>query len=197
MAAVRLFAFLLCLGLAAATAHAQLLPTAKADDIVTAVPSAFAGAGATPALTREVTRAFAPRWRASFGFLSDPEQTWNDIVRYDQTLAFGTSPDGATRDNWRQFLGFSYSPIDNVSLLGGIARSGGFLGKGDGFSPTGYERLRVSSGLAWTVGDWGLGGSFSFIPAGAARVPGYEGYFPSQGSTSATMLFALTVTRHF
>jgi hypothetical protein len=141
-----------------------------------------------------ISRTFAPRWKASYalGRNEDTDLT-AALVRYDQTLAYGTRSDAASRDSWRHFLGVEYQAGDGVSLLGGIAKSNGNAS----LAPTGYEKLRLNAGARWRGQSWGLDGAFSFIPTGASRYPGDSGYIPSAGGSGMTYLFSLTVSRRF
>jgi len=190
--------------LVASPAAAQEVLPPAVQPFVEPAPFLFHGADSSPVEIRGVTRALAPRLSASYGLgLADETALSAEFLRHDQTLAFGTRSDGASRENWRHFLGLQYAPTDSVSLVGGIAKLGGVAGgKGASLSPTGYERLRFNSGAHWNWDGLGLEGwaadtSFSFIPTGANRVPSDAGFFPGMGNSSATWLFSFTVSRRF
>lgn len=139
------------------------------------------------------------RWRASYGLglAEETALTWT-AVRSDQTLAYGTRSDGEVRRDWRHFLGLEYAPFEGFSLLGGIAKAGGLSGgKGSSTSPTGYERLRLNLGARWRSEDWGIDGSFAFIPTGAGRVPSDASFLPGSGGGGSTYYLSLTVSRRF
>lgn len=139
------------------------------------------------------------RWRASYGLglAQETGLTWT-AARFDQTLAFGTRSDGEVRRDWRHFLGLEYSPVQSISLLGGIAKAGGLSGgKGSSTSPTGYERLRLNLGARWRGEDWGIDGSFAFIPTGAGRVPSDASFLPGTGGGGSTYYLSLSVSRRF
>ncbi|HXC50086.1 MAG TPA: hypothetical protein VN634_04325 [Candidatus Limnocylindrales bacterium] len=154
------------------------------------------GSTSDDALIHGISRKIAPRLKASYGLgLAEETDLTSAFLRYDQTLAYGTRSDPGSRENWRHFLGLEYSPFRRFSLVGGIAKAGGLRG---GFSPTGYERLRLNTGLRWAGENWGLDGSFSYIPTGTSHYPGDAGYMPGPGSGSnPTYFFSLSVTRRF
>lgn len=143
------------------------------------------------------SRSFAPRWKASYGLgLVEETNLTSSILRYDQTLGYGTRSDRAQRETWRHFLGVEYSPFRSFSVLGGIAKSGG--NNRASFSPTGYEKLRINAGLRWSFAEnWGVDGSFSFIPTGASRLPNDTFYVPGMGSSDPTYFLSLSVSRRF
>lgn len=139
------------------------------------------------------------RWKASYGLglAEETGMTWT-AARFDQSLAFGTRHDGEFRNDWRHFLGLEYAPTGGVSLLGGIAKAGGLSGgKGSSTSPTGYERLRLNLGARWRSEDWGVDGSFSFIPTGVGRVPSDAPFLPGSGGGGSTYYLSLTFSRRF
>jgi hypothetical protein len=139
------------------------------------------------------------RWKASYGLgLADETALSWSLVRYDQTLAFGTRRDGERRDDWRHFLGLEFAPFDGFSFVGGIAKAGGLSGnKGSSASPTGYERLRLNAGARWHDEDWSVDGAFSFIPTGASRVPSDASFVPGTGGGGSTYFLSLSVSRRF
>ena len=151
------------------------------------------------ALIHGFSRRIAPRLRASYGVgLAEETDLTSTLLRYDHTLAYGTRSDRSSRDNWRHFLGLEYSPLKNFSVMGGIAKkAGGLNGNRGGFSPTGYERLRLNAGMRWAVEDWSVDGLFAFIPTGASRYPGDASYVPGTGSSGATYFLSLSVSRRF
>lgn len=139
------------------------------------------------------------RWKASYGLgLADETGLSWSAVRYDQTLAFGTRRDGETRNEWRHFFGLEYAPFGGFSFVGGIAKAGGLWGgKGSSTSPTGYEKLRLNAGARWRGEDWGIDGSFAFIPTGAGRVPSDAAFVPGGGGGGATYFLSLSLSRRF
>jgi hypothetical protein len=148
---------------------------------------------------RLVSREFAPRWTASYGMAPADQTslTWA-YLRYDSSRAFGTSNDASSRDRWRQFLGVQYAAGDDVTLAGGIARAAGVPGvKASGLWPSGYERMRLSTSARWLREPWALDGTFSFIPAGASRVPGDASFVPGANDSSATYFVAVTISLQF
>lgn len=139
------------------------------------------------------------RWKASYGLglADDTGLTWQ-AQRFDQTLAFGTRHDGETRNDWRHFLGLEYAPFEGFSFLGGLAKAGGLWGgKGSSTSPSGYEKLRLNAGARWRGEDWGVDGSFAFIPTGVSRVPSDAAFFPGGGGGGATWFLSLSISRRF
>lgn len=171
---------------------------AKSEDVVSAIPNTFAEHGAAAVELHGITRNIAPRWKASYGLgLADQTDLTSTMLRFDQTLAYGTRSDSASRESWRHFLGLEYSPLPGFSLLGGVAKSTGRSGSRGSGLPTGYERLRLNAGARWASGDWGVESGFSFIPTGVGRIPGDAGYLPGMGNSSSTYLFSLTFTRRF
>ena len=144
------------------------------------------------------SRKISPRWTASYGYgLAEETDLTSSYLRYDHTLAYGTRTDRTSRENWRHFLGLEYSPIRNLSVLGGIAKSSGMTGSRTGFSPSGYERLRLNAGVRWTDDTWGVDAAFSFIPTGAGRVPGDAHHVPGMGNSEATYFGAVSIFRRF
>lgn len=150
-----------------------------------------------------VSHTLAPGWKASYGLgLADETALSSAFLRLDELIDSGELNARGARENWRHFLGLEYTPVAGFDVLGGIAKSSGVNGNGGGFAPSGYERLRLNSGLRWRGDDWGLDGwgvdsSFSFIPNGPTRWPGDAGFLPSMGGTGPTWLFALSVSRRF
>lgn len=143
-----------------------------------------------------IAQPIAPRWKASYGLgRTDETALSSAFLRLDDFLDSGVLDSRGSRDNWRHFLGLEYAPMNGVVLLGGIAKSGGI--KNASITPTGYERLRLNTGARWRGDDWGLDGSFAFIPTGAGRVPGDAGFFPGMGGSGSTWLLSLTVSRRF
>jgi hypothetical protein len=51
--------------------------------------------------------------------------------------------------------------------------------------------------MRWSIGDWGVDGSFSFIPTGPSRFPGDAGYMPGMGGSDPTYFMSLSVSRRF
>lgn len=144
-----------------------------------------------------VSRAFAPRLQAIYGLgLADETSLSNAFLRLDEQFAIDPLSDRYSRDNWRHFLGMQLDAGDGFLLHGGVAKSSGVSGNRFVY-PTGYERLRLSTGARWKGEDWGLDSSFSFIPTGATRVPGDAGFVPGMGQSEATWLFAFSVVRWF
>jgi hypothetical protein len=152
------------------------------------------------------SRAFAHNWKATYG-IGDADDTtlYSQFLRLEEFRHRDELEDRFSRDNWRHFLGIEYEPVRSFSLLGGIAKSSGANGRGGlalALAPTGYERLRLSSGVRWRGDDWGFEGwnvdsSFSYIPTGATRVPGDAGFVPGMGGSGPTWLMSLTVSRRF
>lgn len=143
-----------------------------------------------------LTRSLVPGLRATYGLGLAEETNLNAMfLRFDRMLLEADPADRSSRDLWRHFLGVEYAPANGVALLGGIAKSGG--AGGGNFSPTGYERLRLSTGARWRGEDWGLDGSFAFIPTGATRYPGDAGFLPGTGGSGSTWLLSLTISRRF
>ena len=159
----------------------------------------FRDSGTGAEFIHGISRTIAPGWTASYGVgLAEETSLSSSYLRFDQTLAYGTRNDRTSRDNWRHFLGVEYSPVEHFSFLGGIAKASGITGyRGASTSPTGYERLRLNAGARWVGENWGLDGSFSFIPNGASRFPGDAGYIPGLGDSDPTFFFSLTVSRRF
>lgn len=156
-------------------------------------------ASLAPAAIEGIRLPLSSRWKASYGLglAADTGLTWT-TARFDQSLAFGTRHDGAVREDWRHFLGLEYEAVDGFSVMGGIAKAGGLSGgKANSTSPTGYERLRLNAGARWRGEAWGIDGSFSFIPTGAARVPSDASFLPGTGGGGSTYYLSLTVSRRF
>ena len=194
-----MFAVIFCARPAAAEEVVVAHDLVTSQDLVLPSPYLFTETVGGPVELHGVTRALAPGWTASYGIgLADETALSWSYLRYDSTLSYGASGDAASRDNWRHFLGVEYAPVEGMTLLGGIAKAGGMTGnKGAGLSPTGYERLRLSTGARWRGESWGIDGTFSFIPTGATRVPGDAGFLPGMGNSEATYLFSLTISRRF
>ena len=146
-----------------------------------------------------VTRPLAPGWKASYGLgLADETALSTAFLRLDELFDSGELDARGSRENWRHFLGLEFAPMNGVALLGGIARAGGVNGhKGAALAPTGYERLRLSTGARWRGDQWGLDGSFAFIPTGVDHAPNDAGFFPGMGDSGPTWLLSLTVSRRF
>ena len=197
---------------------AAILPFLLGAMLAVAVPGAFAQSisqGVTqdiaPILSPPPSASLVPpsiegirlpltsRWRASYGLgLADETGlTWS-AMHFDQTLAFGTRSDGESRNEWRHFFGLEYAPFGGFSFIGGIAKAGGIWGgKGTSTAPTGYEKLRLSAGARWRGEDWGVDGSFAFIPTGAGRMPSDASFVPGGGGGDATYFLSLSVSRRF
>jgi hypothetical protein len=189
----------LCLGLLALSATILFgVCTAKAEDVVSAIPNSFVEHGASAVELHGLTRVIAPHWKASYGLgLAEQTDLTSAMLRFDHTLAYGTRSDTVSRDHWRHFLGVEYTPAPGFSLIGGFAKSSGKSGGASSGLPSGYERLRFNTGARWRSGDWGIESGFSFIPSGAGRLPGDAGYLPGMGSSSSTYLFSLSFSRRF
>ncbi len=192
---------ILLLSLALATvARAQLLPEPEEID---AAPKLLYRTGAAMPRIYGVSHSLAPGWKASYGLgLADETALSSSFLRLDELIDGGELHMRGARENWRHFLGIEYTPLAGLDVLGGIAKSGSVNGNGGGLAPTGYERLRLNSGVRWRGDEWGLEGwgldsSFSFIPNGPTRWPGDTGYLPSMGGTGPTWLLSLTVSRNF
>ena len=82
--------------------------------------------------------------------------------------------------------------------MGGIAKAGGLWGgKGSSASPTGYEKLRLNAGARWRSENWGIDGTFAFIPTGAGRVPSDASFVPGGGGGGSTYFLSLSLSRRF
>ena len=164
------------------------------------LPGAYAGA---PAIYG-TSRLLANGWKATYG-IGDADDTalYSTFLRLEEFRHRDELEGRMSRDNWRHFLGVEYEPVRSFSLIGGIAKASGVSNsKGIALAPTGYERLRLNTGLRWRGDDWGLEGwgvdtSFSFIPTGAVRVLGDSGFMPGMGDSGPTWLMSLTVSRRF
>lgn len=179
-----------CLAMAARPGGAL----AEGDGGVAAVH--FSGITSASPPVYGLTRSLVPGFRATYGLGLAEETNLNAMfLRFDRVLLEADPADRNSRDLWRHFLGVEFAPADGVALLGGIAKSGG--AGGGNFSPTGYERLRLSTGARWRGEDWGLDGSFAFIPTGATRYPGDAGFLPGTGGSGSTWLLSFTVSRRF
>lgn len=190
-------AFSLALSIAPATnACAQQLAPAPLPDLA---PVQLYDTGAFMPRIYGVAQPIAPRWKASYGLGREDETALaSSFFRLDEFLDSGGLHARGSRENWRHFLGLEYAPMKGVSVLGGIAKSGGINGnKGASLAPTGYERLRLNAGARWRGDDWGLDTGFAFIPTGAVRVPGDAGFFPGMGGSGSTWLWSFTVSRRF
>src|SRR5690349_13282108 len=120
------------------------------------LPGAFAGA---PAIYG-TSRLLAPGWKATYG-IGDADDTalYSTFLRLEEFRHRDELEGRMSRDNWRHFLGIEYEPVRSFSLIGGIAKSSGVTNsKGIALAPTGYERLRLNTGLRWRGDDWGLEG---------------------------------------
>jgi hypothetical protein len=166
---------------------------------VIAAPSLLYDTGAGMPRIYGIARPLAPHWKASYGVgLADETSLSSAFLRLDELIDSGELDSRGSRENWRHFLGVEYAPMNGLALLGGIAKSGGINGRKEAsLAPTGYERLRLNTGARWRGQNWGLDGSFSFIPTGANRVPGDAGFFPGMGGSGPTWLFSFTVSRRF
>jgi hypothetical protein len=164
------------------------------------LPGAYAGAPAVYG----TSRLLAPGWKATYG-IGDADDTalYSTFLRLEEFRHRDELEGRMSRDNWRHFLGIEYEPVRSFALVGGIAKSSGVNSpKGIALAPTGYERLRLNTGLRWRGDDWGFDGwgvdtSFSFIPTGATRVLGDSGFMPGMGDSGPTWLMSLTVSRRF
>ncbi len=194
----------LLLLLLAGRAAAQSITLPQPIDETLAAPKLLPGAFAGAPAVYGTSRLLAPGWKATYG-IGDAEDTalYSTFLRLEEFRHRDEIEDRFSRDNWRHFLGLEYEPVRSFSILGGIAKSSGVNGsKGIALAPTGYERLRLNSGLRWRGDEWGLEGwgvdsSFSFIPTGATRIPGDAGYVPGMGDSGPTWLMSLTVSRRF
>jgi hypothetical protein len=191
----RLRTFAVCL---LAFAASPFVVSAAAQDLSLA-SSVVSGPDPAMPLIIGFSRPFAPRWKATYGIGAADETTLSSaFLRLDHQYAADQASDRNSRDNWRHFLGLQFYAGDGISLQGGIAKASGSTGNAGAFlSPTGYERLRLSTGARWRGKNWGLDTSFSFIPNGASRVPGDAGFIPGMGDSGPTWLFALSVARWF
>ncbi|MFN2377826.1 MAG: hypothetical protein ABR538_14925 [Candidatus Binatia bacterium] len=170
--------------------------SAFAEDNRSAATVHFSGITSASPPVYGLTRSLVPGLRATYGLgLADETNLNAMFLRFDRALLEADPADRSSRDLWRHFLGVEFAPADGVALLGGIAKSGG--SGGGNFSPTGYERLRLSTGARWRGTDWGLDGSFAFIPTGATRYPGDAGFLPGTGGSGSTWLLSFTVSRRF
>ena len=187
----------------AAAEDARIALPASIDETLGApklLPGAFAGAPAVYG----TSRLLASGWKATYG-IGDADDTalYSTFLRLEEFRHRDELEDRFSRDNWRHFLGLEYSPIPGFSVLGGVAKSTGVNGKkGIALAPTGYERLRLNTGLRWRGDEWGFDGwgvdtSFSFIPTGCVRLMGDAGYMPGLGDSGPTWLMSLTVSRRF
>lgn len=158
-------------------------------------PFLYAGTGADAPPVLGITRSLAPRWKASYGLGPASETSLASALRFDRA-AFAADVD--PRENWRHFLGVEFDATRGVSFLGGIAGAGPIGGgRNARLAPSGYEKLRLSTGARWRGQDWGLDSSFSFIPTGAGRAPGDAGFFPGAGDAGPTWLLSFAVSRRF
>lgn len=171
--------------------------SAFAEDVRSLPVVQFSGITSASPPVYGFTRSLVPGLRATYGLgLADETNLNAMFLRFDRVLLEADPADRSSRDRWRHFLGVEFVPTDGVALLGGIAKAGG--AGGGNFSPTGYERLRLSTGARWRGEDWGLDSSFAFIPTGATRYPGDAGFLPGTGGGSgSTWLLSLTVSRRF
>jgi hypothetical protein len=185
-----------------ASAQAIVLPVSIDETLAQPklLPGSFAGAPAVYGMSRLL----APGWKATYG-IGDANDTalYSTFLRLEEFRHRDELQDRFSRDNWRHFLGLEYEPVRSFAILGGIAKSSGVNGKkGIALAPTGYERLRLNTGLRWRGDDsgfdgWGVDTSFSFIPTGAVRVLGDSGFMPGMGDSGPTWLMSLTVSRQF
>ena len=175
-------------------AFAQQSP---AEPLPVSIPVLLYDTGAGMPRIYGVARPLAAGWKASYGVgLADETALSSAFLRLDELLDSGELDARGSRENWRHFLGLEFVPMKGLALLGGIAKAGGLNGKKDAsLAPTGYERLRLNTGARWRGEDWGLDGSFSFIPTGADQIPVDAGYFPGTGGSGPTWLMSLTVSR--
>lgn len=190
------------------TARAEFVPVVPEDAVLqdTVIDSTpkllYRTATAMPRIYG-MSHRLAPGWKASYGLgLADETALSSAFLRLDELIDSGELNMRGARENWRHFLGLEYSPVAGLDVLGGISKSSGVNGKGGGYAPTGYDRLRLNSGLRWRGDQWGLEGwgidsAFSFIPNGPTRWPGESGYLPGMGGTGPTWLMSLTVSRQF
>jgi hypothetical protein len=183
---------------AATIAAAQDATIASAQGMPVA-PAMVAGPDFAMPLIYGVSRPFAPRWKATYGLgFADETTLWSSFLKLDELRASDELSDRNSRDNWRHFLGLQYNAGRGFSLQGGVAKSSGMNGaRGATLYPTGYEKLRLSTGARWRGDSWGLDGSFSYIPTGATRLPGDASFVPGMGSSGPTWLFALSISRTF
>lgn len=152
----------------------------------------------TPAIYA-MTHALGSGWKASYGLgLAEHAALAAAFAHFDETFADDALSPRRWQDNWRHYLGLEFEPVDGLTLLAGILKAGTISGtKGSALAPTGYERLRLNTGARWRNEDWGLDGSFCFIPSGAERMPADAGVLPGTGDSGPTWLFSLTLSRRF
>lgn len=197
VAAAAVFTFFGAMLAGATAASAQ-----QVEHDLTSVLSPPPSSSLVPASIDSIRLPLAPdsKWKASYGLgrADETALTWQ-AQRFDQTLAFGTRHDGETRNEWRHFLGVEYAPVEGFSFLGGFAKAGGLWGgKHGSTAPSGYEKLRFNAGARWRNEDWGVDGSFSFIPTGVGRAPSDASFFPGGGGGGgATYFLSLSVSRRF